>query len=131
VFQPIALAHSQETDFGMLDLEGFVGEFSARNSCFSILVFRFNLAHLNEHTFDDSVHFRLRETDLFISAFELLAKSKEVFTRFWSYSVEEFDDYRVLYAIHVEVELGEFRGRVVNLFSVDFTLNPLVVIFRV
>ena len=128
MLESIALAHAKEAYFCVLDLEGFIRELGSTQRCLHILLFGLDLAHLNEHTFNDAVDLRLSVTDQFISPFELLAESQEVVACFRRHCVEKFDYNLLVNAIHVEVELGEFRGGVVNALSVDITLCLDVVI---
>ena len=58
VAQAVSLAHSEHADFLVLDLERFVFESSSvdRGSELGCLAWR-DLAHLNEHAFDNAMHF--------------------------------------------------------------------------
>ena len=57
MFQIVSLAHAEESNFSVLDVEALVRELSVVERCLGFRVFSLNLSHLHEHTLDDAVHF--------------------------------------------------------------------------
>jgi len=83
VLETVSLAHAQEADFSVLDVEALIRELSTVEGGLGVRVLRLNLAHLDEHAFHNAVNFRLGVTDGFsFLILKLTAKGEEVITSF-------------------------------------------------
>ena len=102
MLQSVALAHAEEADFSVADLEGLVGEFLASHRGLLLITLHNDFAHLDEHALHYAVHFGLLVANELIAAFELLAESKEVVACLRRHRVEKFDKNLRVFAIHVE-----------------------------
>ena len=114
----------------MLDLEALIGELASTERGLCTIVFCLDLAHLDEHSLNDTVHFRLPVANEFLSTLELFAKGKEVVTCFRCNVMEELNDDLRFYAVHVKVELCELARGMVDSLTVYISLGLLIVRVR-
>lgn len=83
MLETVSLAHAQEADISVLDVEALIRELSTVEGSLGVRVLRLNLTHLDKHALHNAVNFRLGVTDgLSFLILKLTAKGEEVITSF-------------------------------------------------
>jgi len=131
VLQTVSLAHAEEADFSVLDVEALIRELSVVERCLGFRILSLNLTHLHEHALDDAVHFRLSVTDKFsFFVFKLAAESQEVSTSPGSNLLKKFNDDLGIDTVEAEHKLSVLGvGGVVDLLT-EGVGSHLLVIFK-